>query len=323
MDELLELKNIKMYFQVRKRLFFSLTVKALDGVSLKLNRGESLAVVGESGSGKTTLGRVSLRLLKPSAGQVIFAGEDITHAGENELKGFRKRAQGIFQDPFSSLDSFMNVYQILEEPLIIHGVGNGKEREEMVYQALEEVRLLPAKEFAAQYPHRLSGGQRQRVGIARALILRPEFIVADEPVSMIDASSRAEILYLLKELQEKHQMGILYITHDIATAQYFSRRIAVMYLGKIVELAPAREIINHPRHPYTRSLIEAVPIPDPANRLKERKVIPGEPPSPIRVPPGCRFHPRCPSFMKNKCEVLEPPLIEVEENHYTSCWLYQ
>jgi len=322
MKELLILEKIKMYFQIRKGLFRSLIVRAVDDVSLTLKQGETLGIVGESGSGKTTLGRVSLRLIVPTAGRLVFDGEDITLADDTKLKGFRRRAQGIFQDPFSSIDPFMNVYQIVEEPLLVHGIGDREERKELVCDTLEEVKLTPVQEFMPKYAHALSGGQRQRIAIARALILRPDYILADEPISMIDASSRAEILYLARELQKKHGMSFLYITHDIATARHFSHRIAVMYLGKIVELAPTSKLIEQPCHPYTQALIDAVPTPDPANRFRQRRVIPGEPPSPINVPPGCRFHPRCPRFMPGKCEVEEPPMVEVREGHYTACHLY-
>ena len=322
MKELLILEKIKMYFQIRKGLFRSLIVRAVDDVSLTLKQGETLGIVGESGSGKTTLGRVSLRLIVPTAGRLVFDGEDITLADDTKLKGFRRRAQGIFQDPFSTIDPFMNVYQIVEEPLLVHGIGDREERKGLVCETLEEVKLTPAQEFMPKYAHALSGGQRQRIAIARALILRPDYILADEPISMIDASSRAEILYLARELQEKHGMSFLYITHDIATARHFSHRIAVMYLGKIVELAPTSKLIEQPCHPYTQALIDAVPTPDPANRFRQRRVIPGEPPSPINVPPGCRFHPRCPFFMPGKCEVTEPPMIEVREGHYAACYLY-
>ena len=322
MKELLVIEKIKMDFQVRTYLFRSLIVTAVDDVSLTVRQGETLGIVGESGSGKTTLGRLSLRLLKPSAGRLLFDGEDITLADDASLKVFRRRAQGIFQDPFSSIDPFMNAYQVLEEPLLIHGISNRDGRRELIYETLEEVRLTPAEEIMTKYAHALSGGQRQRLAIARALILRPDYIVADEPVSMIDASSRAEVLYLARELQERHGMSFLYITHDIATARYFSHRIAVMYLGKIVELAPTSRLIGQPRHPYTQALIGAIPSPDPANRFRERPVIPGEPPSPIHAPSGCRFHPRCPHFIPDKCEVTEPPMIEVGESHYANCHLY-
>jgi peptide/nickel transport system ATP-binding protein len=319
---LVRLEDVKMYFRVRRSLFRSIPVKAVDGVTLTIRRGETLGLVGESGSGKTTLGRVSLRLLTPTGGRVIYDGRDITRAREQELRWMRRRAQIIFQDPYSAIDPFMSIYQVLEEPLVLHQVGDRAEREELIHRALEDVKLTPTDEFAAKYPHMLSGGQRQRVGIARALILQPDYIVADEPVSMIDASSRTEILLLLRELQAKYGIAFLYITHDVATVKYFSDRIGVMYLGRIVELGPTRKVIANPLHPYTQALIEAVPDPDPQNRFRERKVIPGEPPNPINVPSGCSFHPRCPQFMAGKCEVLEPRLVEVEPNHYVACHLY-
>lgn len=317
---MIELRNVKMYFYVRRSFLRSMAVKAVDGVSLSLDKGETLALVGESGCGKTTLGRVSLRLLKPTEGSVIFEGIDITEKTESELKWFRRKAQPIFQDPYSSINPFMKVCDIVEEPLIVHGVGGKEERRNLVYKTLEEVKLTPVGEMAEKYPHMLSGGQRQKVGIARALILRPSYIVADEPVSMIDVSSRAEILYLLRDLQRRYSMTVLYITHDIATAMYFSDRIAIMYLGRIVELGPSDLVIRDPLHPYTSALIEAVPEPDPSNRFRERKVIPGEPPTPIKVPSGCRFHPRCP-LATEKCRVEEPRLVEIREKRLIACHL--
>lgn len=323
MKELLLLDGVSVLFHARRGLLGSVALKALDRVSISVARGETVALVGESGSGKTTLGRVSLRLLQPTEGRVLFDGQEITALDDGQLKAFRRRAQGIFQDPYSSLDGMMNLYQLLEEPLIIHRLGGHSTRRELVRLALEEVKLTPAKEFATKYPHMLSGGQRQRAGVARALILRPDYIVADEPVSMIDASSRAEILYLLRELQERHGIAFMYITHDIATAHHFSHRVAVMYLGHIVELGPTREVIRHPLHPYTQGLIRAVPVPDPANRLKERRAIPGEPPSLYQVPRGCRFHPRCHSFMRGQCELEDPTLHEVGPGHHVACLLYR
>ncbi|MFH1560780.1 MAG: ABC transporter ATP-binding protein [Chloroflexota bacterium] len=322
MTEMLRIEDLRVHFQARKGLLGTIPVKALDGVSLALEKGETLALVGESGSGKTTLGRAALRLLKPTSGRIFFDGEDVTHLPDSRLKGFRRRAQGVFQDPYSSLDAFMSVSQILEEPLAIHALGSAQERIAMVYEALQDVRLSPVEEMAAKYPHMLSGGIRQRVGIARALILRPDFILADEPVSMIDASSRAEILYLMRDLQKRYGIAFLYITHDIATARHFADRIAVMYAGRIVEMGTAEEIIDEPLHPYTIALIRAVPEPDPANRLRQRPVIPGEPPSPTEPPTGCRFHPRCPSFIAGTCEAIDPPLIEVKPGHHAACHLW-
>jgi len=322
MKPILTAENVTMEFEVRKKLFSSQPLRAVDDVSLELMPREIVGIVGESGSGKTTLGRLVLHLLKPTAGRILYKGEDISQAGDGGLKVFRRRVQGIFQDPAASVDPFMNVYQIMEEPLIIHKLGNGEEKKHMVGQALKDVKLAPPEEFLPKYSHTLSGGQRQRLAIGRALILKPDILVADEPVSMIDASSRAEILFLFKELRDKHGISILYITHDIATAGYFCQRIAVMYLGKIVELGPAKEVVRQPLHPYTKALVAAVPSPDPANRFAERPVIPGEPPSPLNVPSGCPFHPRCPSFMPGTCEVEPPRMKDVTPGHSTACYLY-
>ena len=319
---LLELQDVAMHFKSRGRGFRTTTVKALDGVSLSLDRGETIAIVGESGCGKTTLGRVSLRLLEPTSGRVIFNGQDITETPESRLKSFRRSAQGIFQDPFTSLDPYMTIRQIVEEPLVIHGEGSASERLDRVEWALDEVRMRPAGDFLDRFPHLLSGGQRQRVGIARALVLTPDYMLGDEPVSMIDASSRAEILALLRELQERHRIGYLYITHDIATARHFAPMTAVMYLGRIVEQGPTAQLISNPLHPYTKGLLDAVPEPDPANRLSERPVLPGEAPSPAQVPTGCRFHPRCPVFMGGLCDIVEPPLVQVEPDRTVECHLY-
>ena len=321
-SELLRVEDLKVYYQARKGLIGSVAVKALDGVTLEVRSGETLAVVGESGSGKTTLGRAALRLIKPTGGRILFRGEDVTNLSDSGLSAFRRRAQGVFQDPYSSLDGFMSVAQILEEPLVIHGVGTASERIGMIHDALRDVRMSPPEELATKFPHMLSGGLRQRVGIARALILRPDFILADEPVSMIDASSRAEILYLMLELQRTYKIGFLYITHDIATARHFSDRIAVMYAGRVVESGPAGQVIDEPLHPYTEALIRAIPEPDPSNRLRQRPVIPGEPPSPTEPPTGCRFHPRCPFAIAGTCEVIDPPLIEVKPGHMAACHLH-
>ncbi len=320
---LMDIQDLDIHFFARKGIFQRIIIRAVNGVSLAIERGETVAVVGESGSGKTTLGRASVRLVKPARGTIVFNGQDITGLDEGGLKPFRRKAQVVFQDPYSSINPYMSIAQIVGEPLLVHDVGVKSERGERVNRALQDVKLSPVDTFLPKYPHMLSGGQRQRVGIARALVLEPEYIVADEPVSMIDASSRAEILYLMQELQKTYGISFLYITHDIASARHFSNRIAVMYLGSIVEQGPPDMVINEPLHPYTRALIEAVPEPDPSNRLRERQVIPGEPPSPANIPGGCPFHPRCPRFMPGLCETAKPELVEAAPGHMVACYLYE
>ena len=304
MKELLKLENISVTFQARTGLFGSVNVKALDRVSLSLNKGETLSIVGESGSGKTTLGRVSLKLIDPSEGNVLFNGINLNTMSNRSIKNFRRQAQGIFQDPYSSLNGFMTIYEILEEPLIVHCYKNRLDRKEIVNSVLDAVKLLPVTEIAQKYPHMLSGGLRQRVGIARALTLNPEYILADEPVSMIDASNRAEILYLMKDLQQKYGVSYIYITHDIATARHFSDKIAIMYAGRIIETGNPREIIDDPLHPYTKALINAIPEANAKNRMIKREVIIGEPPNPSKLPNGFSFHPRCPSLIFGKCDTI-------------------
>ena len=317
---ILDFKNIKVDFIVRKGLLSSEPFTAVSDVSLKINQGETLALVGESGSGKTTLGRVALNLIEPSTGQVKFQGSLLNNSDDFS---FRKNAQAIFQDPYSSINSFMTIYQILEEPLVIHNIDKNLHSEK-VNQVLNDVNLVPTKDYLNKYPHMLSGGQRQRVGIARALILDSKFIVADEPVSMIDASSRLEILGLLNNLQSVKNLSFLYITHDIATARQFSDRIAVMFFGRIVELGKSNDVVKKPLHPYTRSLIEAIPTLDPDNLSKIRKVIPRD-----------NFHPQCTYHDKklnrvvdyhinkvtHKCRKKHPTLNEIQKNHFVACHL--
>ena len=321
MNNIIESRNLRTYYYVREGFFKTIPVKAVDGVNFVLERGEILALVGESGCGKTTLGRTTLRLLEPVGGELLFNGKDITHDDLDDLKWLRKEAQIIFQDPYSSINPFMNINQILEEPLVVHNVEDDQTRIDMIHQALEEVRLTPVEEILRKYPHMLSGGQRQRVTFARALLLDPTYIVADEPVSMIDASSRVELLTILRNLQKIHNLSILYITHDISTAKYVSNKLAVMYVGKMVERGDVVRIIEEPLHPYTQGLIASVPDPDPSNRLSFRDVIPGEPPNAIYPPDGCRFHTRCPHVMPI-CKEKEPLLLEVEDGKHTACFLY-
>lgn len=308
MNDLVAVTDLRTYFYDRSALFRPQAIRAVDGVTLSVARGETLALVGESGSGKTTLGRTILRLVDSHSGTILFDGHDITASPEKALRNFRKRAQAVFQDPFSSISPYMTVREIVEEPLLVHRVHSPGERRERVRKALELVKLVPADDYLSKYPHALSGGQRQRVSIARAMILEPEFVVADEPVSMLDASIRAEILTLLREVQLSRTISFLYVTHDIANARHFSDRIAVMYLGTIVESGPTAEVIDNPLHPYTRALLAAVPEPDPSNRTRLRPVVAGEPPAAASVPSGCPFHPRCPDFMSGTCDSTRPVL---------------
>jgi len=319
LEEIIRLEGVKKYYLVRRGLLGSQTLKALDGVSLTIGKKETIAVVGESGCGKSTLGRVSIRLLEPTDGCIYFKGEEITRISERELRqrSFRRKMQIVFQDPYSSINPFMKIGDVLAEPLEIHGFPR-HEIKARVMQVLEDVKLSPPEEFAERYPHELSGGQRQRVNLAKALILDPEYMVADEPVSMIDASSRAEILLLLRSIRDSREMGILYITHDIATARYVSERIAVMYLGEIVEAGVTTSVLRRPIHPYTTLLLNSVPEPDPFGRRKRRYVIKGEPPSPLNPPTGCKFHTRCPIAVE-KCKTAKPILLEYETDHFAAC----
>ena len=321
-EALLVLKDLRKWYRI-KRGFFGGTeyIKAVDGVSFSLNKGEAISLVGESGSGKTTLGRTILGLEKPTGGEITFEGKDLTSLDSKTLAWYRRETGFVQQDPFGALPPFMTIMRILEEPMIINKVSK-KERRERVYRALSEVRLTPVEDFVKKYPHMLSGGQQQRVVIARAIILNPKLIIADEPVSMLDASVRIEILTLLRELQKRHNLSIIYITHDLSTTRYFSEWIYVMYAGKIIEKSRTKELLKNPLHPYTKALLQAIPDPDAKNRFVFREIPPGEPPSLVNPPKGCRFNPRCVFAIKGLCDEKEPPEIEVEKDHLTSCWLY-
>jgi len=319
-------EGLKKYFSLKRGFFETLVskkdlfVKAVDDISFFVKKGEVLGLVGESGSGKTTTGRLLLRLADPTAGKILYRGKDISHLSARELKPLRREMQIIFQDPFESLDPRMLIKEIVAEPLRIQRVAkNEQELTERVKQILREVELVPPEEFMLRFPHELSGGQRQRVAVARAFVLDPQFVVADEPVSMLDVSIRAEILNLMLTLVQRRGASFLYITHDLALARHMCDRIAVMYLGKIVELGETGLIINQPLHPYTKALIAAVPVPDPTHR-RIGDVISGEIPSPVNPPPGCTFHTRCP-FAHSRCVNEVPPLIEVEKDHWVSCHL--
>jgi len=303
-EHLLEVRDLKEHFPLRKGVFSRVSgwVKAVDGISFELKEGETLGLVGESGSGKTTAGRAILRLVEPTQGSVLFEGEDLSSLSPSRLRERRRKMQMIFQDPFSSLNPRLKVESIVGEGLLVHGLGRRAERLERVKETLARVGLDPS--CLNRYPHEFSGGQRQRIGIARALALEPRFIVCDEPVSALDVSIQSQILNLLVELREKYRLTYLFIAHDLSVVEYLSDRVAVMYLGKIVEMARAEELYRNPLHPYTRALLSAVPAADP-RRKKDRTPLPGDPASPFETPSGCCFHPRCPLAMEI-CKSVEP-----------------
>jgi peptide/nickel transport system ATP-binding protein len=358
--DLLQVKDLQVWFPVRRGFIESLTskeqkyVKAVDGVSFNIKEREIFCLVGESGCGKTTTGKAILRLVEPTGGSVKYASAglsagylkeanmhavskklltkkeaeenlaegavDVRKLTKDKMKMLRQKMQMIFQDPYESLNPKQSIFDIVAEPLVVNGLGeNEADRAKRVAKALDDAGLRPPKDFMWRYPHEVSGGQRQRVGIAGALVLEPEFLVADEPVSMLDVSIRSEILKLMLDLREKKGLTYLFITHDLSVAYVFSDRIGIMYLGKIVELGPTEEVIKGPRHPYTKALISVVPKPDP--RMKTEKIIlKGERPDPAHIPPGCRFHPRCPYAMEI-CSEQEPSPMFVSQEHWVSCWL--
>jgi oligopeptide/dipeptide ABC transporter ATP-binding protein len=320
-DVVLEVQGLKKYFVAGNPGLFSRStgyVHAVDDVSLKLERGEVIALVGESGCGKSTLALTLMGLEKATEGRIILEGVDITHADDKAQRSMRQRVQMIFQDPYESLNPTQTVEEIVAEPLVVHGIGTSKdERHERVQRALEDAGLKPADIYMRRFPHELSGGQRQRVVIAGALVLEPHLLLADEPVSMLDVSIRAEILNLLADLRVTRQISIIFITHDLGTVGHFADRVAVMYLGRIVELGSMRAVLKNPQHPYTKSLLSVIPVPNPRLR-RERVILQGETPNPINLPSGCRFHPRCP-LATEECRRVDPPYVEITPGHSAAC----
>jgi peptide/nickel transport system ATP-binding protein len=320
---LLQIKDLHVWYEL-KRFGFGHAgyVRAVDGVNFNLEQGEAIACVGESGCGKSSLMKTILGLNIPTKGDVIFDDAPLTETRGDALREYRAKIGYVQQDPFGALPPFMTIERILEEPLIINGVKDKEERTRRIKKILEEVKLTPIEEVLPKYPHMLSGGQQQRVVIARAMVMEPKLLVADEPVSMLDASVRVEILRLLRKLQESHNLAVIYITHDLSTVRYFSEYIFVMYAGEIVEFAKMEDLLGDPKHPYTHALLDASSDPDADNALVMRDIPKGEPPSLVNPPPACRFHPRCPHFMAGLCDVKTPPQFVVDEHHRVACWLY-
>ena len=320
LDTLLTIDDLQVHFPIKKGLLSRTIgyVYAVDGVSFALDKGETLGLVGESGCGKTTTGLALLRLIEPTGGQVMFQGKDISKMTKAELRALKRQIQIIFQDPYSSLNPRMTVNQILSDPMEIHGAYKGAERKDRIAYLLEKVGFTP--EQGRRYPHEFSGGQRQRIGIARALALNPKVIIGDEPVSALDVSIQAQIINLLIDLQKEFHLSYIIIAHDLAVVEHICDRIAVMYLGKIMEMGSYKDLYDDPKHPYTQALLSAIPVPDPKT-TKKRIILQGDVPSPIHPPPGCSFHPRC-AYKMDGCDKREPQLKDIGGSHYVACYLF-
>ncbi|MBI3163416.1 MAG: ABC transporter ATP-binding protein [Anaerolineales bacterium] len=321
-EKILEVRGLKKYFEVGRPSLFSRkkeSVHAVDDVDLTLRRSEVIALVGESGCGKSTLALLLMGLEDPTDGTILFENGDITHLNDSQRKPLRRKIQMVFQDPYESLNPTQTIEEIVTEPLKVHGLGDAADRAERVRKAMEDAGLKPAGVYLKRYPHELSGGQRQRVVIASALVLEPEVIVADEPVSMLDVSIRAEVINLLADLRVTRQIAVIFITHDLGSVGFFADRVAVMYLGRIVEIGTMLEVLEQPRHPYTKALLSVIPVPNPRLR-HERIILQGETPNPINLPSGCRFHPRCPVAVE-KCKVDDPALFDLSSSHRAACLL--